>query len=407
MNLDEESISEFLLLGYVLDNKSFQKGKKAKIKTNPPKFQKKENVTIKDVENVLKNSILKLTKNKNKIGVMLSGGKDARLLLALAKSLKINVTAVIVGDGEKRTEEIAAIKIAKTLKTPYKLVRIPKKVSSGIVTRINKVTEGLIQFSGITPMFLIKDELAKDFDIVLNGNLMTEIMDTCEYRWYDSKNPVDVMIRKHFQGRLILKNEYFKIVQENFISRFKDKSLEEIILETEYVSRMRGINALHKLGCIEIGIPAADIDVISTTFSLPIQKRTNGRLAISILKKSYSEIAGIRSPKTPFPLSYPWWIHYGMQEIKNRYYYFKNGSKIWNGKPRAHKMGMWDQGFFFKYRIGDYVKKSLENIDFYMIKQDPVKQILDNHFSEKKDETTYLAKLVTLKNWLDNNYQKK
>ena len=102
-------------------------------------------------------------------------------------------------------------------------------------------------------------------------------------------------------------------------------------------------------------------------------------------------------------MTYPWWVHYGTQTIREKVYYFRQGSKIWNGKPRSYRMGMWDQGFFFRYTIGDYVKQTLEDFEFEMIKPGAVKQILDNHFSEKKDETSYLSKLVNLKNWLDSN----
>lgn len=402
MQLDKESISEFLLLGYVLGDKSFIKGEKAKTKVAIPKFAKKENTTINDVENALKNSIEKKTKNKKRVGVLLSGGKDARLLLSLAKSLDLNVSAVTVGDSDNRAEEKAAAGVTKALKVDHKLVKIPENVSPDIVSEIGRHTDGLVPFSGITPVYLIRDKLCKDFDVILSGNLMTEIMDTCELRWYDSKNPVEVMERKHFQGGFLLKDDYLSIAKYNFRSRFKDKSLEEIILEVEYKPRMRGITALNNLG-IPIELPAADVEVISSTFSLPVKKRMNGRLAMSILKKSYPLVACVKSPKTCFPLTYPWWIHYGTQTIKEKIYYFKQGNKIWNGKPRHYKMGMWDQGFFFRYTIGDYVKQTLECFEFDMIKPGAVKQILDNHFSEKKDETTYLSKLVTLKNWLDNN----
>jgi asparagine synthetase B (glutamine-hydrolysing) len=402
MQLDKESISEFLLLGFVLGDKSFIKGEKAKIKVIIPKFVKKEKTSVKDVENALKNSIEKKTKNKKRVGVLLSGGKDARLLLSLAKSLNLDVSAVTVGDIDNRPEEKAAIGVTKALKVDHKLVRIPENVSPDIVSEIGRYTDGLVPFSGITPVYLIRDQLCNDFDVVLSGNLMTEIMDTCELRWYDSKNPVEVMERKHFQGGFLLKDDYLNIAKNNFRSRFKNKSLEEIILEVEYKNRMKGIIALNNLG-VPIELPAADEKVVSSTFSLPIKKRMNGRLAMSILKKSYPKVARVKSPKTCFPLTYPWWVHYGTQTVKEKVYYFRQGSKIWDGKPRRYRMGMWDQGFFFKYRIGDYVKQTLEGFEFEMIKPGVVQQILNNHFSEKKDETTYLSKLVTLKNWLDNN----
>lgn len=402
MELDKESISEFLLLGYVLGDKTFRKGENAKTIIDIPKWDKRENATIADVENALKKSIEKKTKNKKRVGVLLSGGKDARLLVSLAKSLNMDVTAVTVGDTENRAEEKAAAGVAKALNVDHKLVRIPEKVSSDIVTELERHTDGLVPFSGLAPVYLIKDQLCKDFDVVLSGNLMTEIMDACELRWYDSKNPVKVMERKHFQGELLLKDEYLNIAKNNARSRFKDKSFEEIILNIEYKPRMRGIIALNELG-VPIVLPVDDEEVISSTFSLPVDKRMNSRLALSVLKKSFPKVARVKSPKTCFPLTYPWWVHYGTQTVKEKVYYFRQGGKIWNGKPRRYRMGMWDQGYFFRYSIGDYVQKTLEDFEFELIKPVVVQRVLDNHFSEKKDETTYLSKLVTLKNWLDNN----
>jgi len=402
MELDKESISEFLLLGYVLGDKSFRKDVNAKTQISIPKWEKQEKTSISDVENALRNSIEKKTKNKKRVGVLLSGGKDARLLVSLAKSLNLDVAAVTVGDAENRAEEKAAAGVAKALNVDHRLVRLPENISSDIVSELESCTDGLVPFSGLAPSYLIKDQLCKDFDVVLNGNLMTEIMDTCELRWYDSKNPIEVMERKHFQCEFLLKDEYLKAAKKNFRSRFKDKTLEEIILEVEYKPRMRGIIALNKLG-LPIALPADDANVISSTFSLPVEKRVNGRLALSILKKSYPKVACVKSPKTCFPLTYPWWIHYGAQMVKEKVYYFRQGSKIWDGKPRRYRMGMWDQGYFFRYSIGEYVQKTLENFEFELIKPDVVQQVLDDHFSERKDQTTYLSKLVTLKNWLDNN----
>jgi len=404
MELDREAIAEFLLLNYILGDRSFVKGKKTKIPIKIPKLKLYDNASSEDVENALTNSIQKATKNKEKIGVFLSGGKDARLLLALANSLQLDVTAITVGDIDNRDEEKTALKVTKTLKVPHKIVRLPDVISPNIVSEIGKVVDGSTQFSGAAPTYLIKDELSEDFDLILSGNLMTEIMDTCEFRWYDSKNPLEVMKRKHFQGGELLKKKYQDIAKENFISRYKDKSLEEIILDTEFKDRSRAMIAINKLVDFSVAAPAADSDVINATFSLPVEERINGRLVADILKNSYPDLLRIRPSKTIFPLYFPWWIHYGIHRVRERYYYFKNGSKIWAGKPRFYKMGMWDQGFFYRYKIWDYVKESLETFDFDMIDRDFVKQVLHDHFSEKKDGSRYIPRLLTLKDWLDRNY---
>ena len=404
MSLDEGAISEFILLNYVIGDHSFIKGRRTKLRIDVPKLEKYKNTTFSDVEDALKNSIEKVTENKDKVSVLLSGGKDARLLLALASSLNLDVTAITVGDKTNRYEEKAASDVTKKMGVAHKIVRIPDIISPDIISEIGEVTDGTSSFSIIAPIYLIREELS-DFDIVLSGNLMTEIMDTCEYRWYDSKNPVEVMKRKHFHGGKLLKKEYLDIATENFSARYKNKSLEEIILDTEFRNRSRAIKALNKLLDVTVAIPAADKDVINATFSLPIEERMNGRLVMDILNKSYPDFAIVRSSKSVFPLYYPWWIHYGIQRMKDRYYFMRNNFKIWDGTPRGHKMGMWDQGFVYKYKIGDFVKKSLDNFDFYMIKKEVVRQVIQDHFAEKKDGSFCIPKLLTLKSWLDKNYK--
>jgi len=402
MELNREAIAEFLSLGYALDDQTFRLGEETKLKVVIPDIRTYDS-TLSDVENTLKESISKSTKGKDKIGVLLSGGKDARLLIGLANSLDLNVTAVTVGDKNNRDEEFAASNVAKSLNIPFQTIRIPDDIKPNLVDEIGKVTDGLISFSSVAPTYLIRKELSDNFDMVLSGNLMTEIMDTCEYRWYDSKNPSEVMKRKHLKGSKVLKNDYAKNVEDSFISKYEDNTLEEIILDTEFKNRSRGVLTINKLMNIPLIAPAADKEVISATFSLPLENRINGRLVTEILKKSYPDLAKIRSSKTLLPLFFPWWIHYGTHHIKDKIFYFQKGKRIWAGSPRSNKMGMWDQGYVYKYKIGEYVKSSLGSFDFDIINKDFVTKVLENHFAETVDNSGYIPRLLTLKNWLDKN----
>jgi asparagine synthetase B (glutamine-hydrolysing) len=402
MELNKDAIAEFLSLGYILGDYTFRKGEKNKNIIDIPEI-KTFNATISDVGEALKKSISTSVKDKEKVAVLLSGGKDARLLVGLAHSLGIDVSAVNIGDKRNRSEEKVAYQVAKALNIPFKVVHIPEEISPTFISEIVEQTDGLISFTGVTPTYFIRNELSKDFDILLTGNLMTEIMDTCEYRWYDSKDPVEVMKRKHMKGNKVLIPEYAKKVEEHFMATFKDKSLEQIILETEFRNRSLYMKTLNKLMDIPFVAPVADKDVISATFSLPLKQRMNGKLATSILKKSYPSLVAIPMSKTRFPLFFPWWLHYGTYTMKDRIGYFRSGKKIWNGEPRTNKMGMWDQGYVYKYKIGDYVKHELESLDLDIINEAFVKEILQKHFSETADQSGYIPRLLTLKNWLDKN----
>jgi len=214
MDLNEDALAEFLLLNFVLGDHTFRKGEKVKRLLDIPKFEVYEDATVSDVENALRESIQRITNGKEKIGIFLSGGKDSRLLLALTNSLKINVTAVTISDGTGGVEDIVGSKVAKTLKIPHKLLRVPNAFSPDIISEIVDLTYGLISFSGILPTYLLKNELRDNFDIILSGNLMTEIMDMCERRWYESNEPIKVTRRKFFRG-ILLKKEYANMVENH------------------------------------------------------------------------------------------------------------------------------------------------------------------------------------------------
>lgn len=403
MDLNEDAIAECLLLKYVLGDHTFRKGEKVKRLLDVPKFEVYEGATVSDVENALKKSIQKITEGKEKVGIFLSGGKDSRLLLALANSLKIDVTAVTISDRIGRIEDAVASKVAKTLKIPHKILRIPNTFSPDIISEIVDITDGLIPFSGLLPLYLLKEELSEKFDIILSGDLMSEIMDMCEYRWYESKDPIKVMKRKHFIGKNLLKKEYADMVEEKFISMYKDKSLEEIILDTEIRNRrIRVMETLSRIGG-KVATPVLDSDLISSVFSLPFEQRINGCLVKAILKKSYPELMKIRCTRSIFPLFFPWWAHEGFRRIRDNISFIKNGFKLWAGEPRYNKLGMWDTGFHFKYTIGDYIKETIETLDLEMIDRESIKQLLQKHFSEQKDCSGNIEQLPIIKIWIDKN----
>lgn len=405
MDLNEDAITEFLTLQYVLGDHTFRKGEKAKRPHDVPKFEVYDGAKISDVEDALKESIQKATKAKKKIGFLLSGGKDSRLLLALAKSLDLDLTALSITDREDRSELAVANQVAEALNVPHEILKLPDSFSPDVILEIVKLTDGLVSFIGYIPMYLLKDKLS-NFDAVLTGDLVTEIMDMGEYRWYESKDPIKVLKRKHFgAGRILLKEKYLKKVEDKFVSRYKDKTLEEIVIDTEIRNRrIRGLEVMKKMG-VPIVAPVLDGKVISATYSLPFEHRIHGRLATSILKKSYPELASIRTTRSMFPLYFPWWVHFGIQKVKNDVDFMKKGSKLWNGEPRSAKLGMFDAGYQLKYTLGDYIQETFEKDVAVqdMIKPGIAKELISTHFSEKKDYDSFIATLLNVKVWMDLN----
>jgi len=151
-------------------------------------------------------------------------------------------------------------------------------------------------------------------------------------------------------------------------------------------------------------LPVLDSDVMSAVYSLPFEQRINGRLVKSIMKKTYPELMKIRSTRSIFPLFSPWWIHEGFKRIRDNIDFIKNDFKLWAGKPRYNRTGMCDRGFHFKYTLGGYVKEAISELDLKLIDHDSIKQLLENHFSEQKDYSSDIAKLLTIKIWMEKNF---
>jgi hypothetical protein len=406
MNLNEDAITEFLTMQYVLGDHTFRKGEKAKRPVDVPKYKLHDDAKTSDVEDALKESIKKATKGKEKIGFLLSGGKDSRLLLALTKSLGLETTALSITDRPDRAELAVAGMVANSLDVPHKILELPDSFSPDVITEIIKLTDGLVSFLGYMPYCLLRDELSENFDVILTGDLVTEIMDLCEYRWYESKDPISVIRHKHFvAGRTLLKEEYVQMVDEKFVSMYKDKSLDEIILDTEIRNRrIRGLETIKAMG-ISIAAPVLDGNVIGATFSLPFEKRTHGRLATAMLKESFPKLANIRTSQSVFPLYFPWWVHFGIQRLKDDMDFIKKGKKLWDGEPRSTKLGMFDAGYQLKYTLGDYVREEFEKFDFIkdMIKPGITEELIRSHFSEEKNYDAFIAALLNVKIWMQLN----
>jgi len=326
--------------------------------------------------------------------------------LALTKSLGLEATALSITDRPDRAELAVARMVANSLDVPHKILKLPDSFSPDVVTEIVSITDGLISFLGYIPYYLLKDELSKNFDVILTGDLVTEIMDLCEYRWYESKDPISVIRHKHFSaGRTLLKEEYVKEVDEKFVSMYKGKSLDEVVLDTEIRNRrIRGLETIRAMG-IPIDAPVLNGGVIGATFSLPFEKRTHGRLATTMLKESFPKLANIRTSQSVFPLYFPWWVHFGIQELKNNIDFIKKGKKLWDGEPRSTKLGMFDAGYQLKYTLGDYVREEFEKFDFIqdMIKPGITEELIRSHFSEEKNYDAFIAALLNVKVWMEIN----
>lgn len=129
MKIDNEAIAEYLTIGHTLDWKTFEEGKKYKPKNiRFPKLKTRPNVTVADVEKELESYFMKFSGKK--VAVMLSGGKDSRLIVEMCNSLGLDTTAITTGYKRDSRENIIAEKVSSALRIPHMFLELKPEIYS-------------------------------------------------------------------------------------------------------------------------------------------------------------------------------------------------------------------------------------------------------------------------------------
>lgn len=224
--LNYDAMTEFLMLGFVLGDDTFRKGEKVKRTIDVPEFETNRKSCVVDVEESLKDSIENVVKGKKNVAIHLSGGKDTRLIITLAHSLGIDFTAVTYG--EKGSVDIKiAKKVAKELQVQHRIYEItPDTFSIENIYEVVKATDGLVSFTSLVGGYQLNKRLFPEFDVILAGSMMPEIMDTWDFKNYP-ENPLEAM-KKRWGYLSIVKEDCRNYIDEKLSDIYDGKSLEEI-----------------------------------------------------------------------------------------------------------------------------------------------------------------------------------
>jgi len=386
MNIDYEAIAEYLTLGYTLNWKTFEKGRTFKPKhVDIPQLKLSPQISIEDVKRALEEYFMKF--NGKKVAVSLSGGKDSRLILEMCNYLDLDTTAITFGYKKDSRENIIANKVSSALNIPHIFLELKPEIYS--LENIRETLEVYKYDPSSAPSevhYYYKDILS-EFDVFFKGDALT--FAPREERFYQPKDKIKRLIRSTTFDNIVKPSTREKIKLQ-IIENNKDKNINEIFLNQLKNFRFRRFDVTKEI--INIEIPGINEKVLNTMWSLPEKG-----LVKKIMKKYNFKTYNLPCTRSPFPLWFPWIIHYGYKYLKN-FMLSIDATMISN-----LDMGIWSNYWHIYCRLMTDLAKKLS------LPQSLHLDFLDSAIVEKKlkyaeehvDYAKSLWKLIKLKIWFE------
>jgi len=384
VKIDNEAIAEYLTIGRTLDWKTFEEGKKYKPKNmKPPRLKARPNVTVADVKKELETYFMKFAGKK--VAVMLSGGKDSRLIVEMCNSLSLDTTAITVGYKRDSRENVIAEKVSLALRIPHMFLELKPEIYSEENLRRSILFCESDPTSSPSPTHYYYRDALSSFDVVFEGHYLTFILR--EDRFYQPKDNIKRLLRDTTFDSIVKEGAREK-VKQRLILQNQNRTLNEISLQKSKDTHFKTFDITKNLFNLEC--PGNDENVLSTLWSLPdtgIVKR--------ILKKY--KTCSLPCTRSPFPLYFPWIVHYGYKYLKNL-----------TGGVRGGLISNADMGGWCGYEdiyiniIKDLAEKlSLSNsLDLEFLDNSVVKRKIVG-IARRRDYADSIERLVKLKIWLE------
>ena len=295
--------NEMLTVGRSLSERTLSG---TQIDFNIPDFNDNLDTSI----NLVKRALLEVLDQHDDIALLLSGGKDSRMLACLLKQLNKRPTCytyILRHNNYEENELNAAKNVAKALNFPHKTLDIPfhKFYDRDLITKIITESEGVPKFHSLLTMGNIRPLIPEKY--IITGDLITELLDTSEYRpWKDGRYIRRTLFNQEKITRLLPFYKHQSVIHK--LQSIYTNTPINLLLLTRKSDRLVRRNIYHKFRWNVIH-PALDEDVLSHTFSLPIRKRTDGYLPQKIIKQTNHKLYTMKTARSPFSLRVPLSIH--------------------------------------------------------------------------------------------------
>jgi len=319
MKINKNAIIESLVYGRVLSTETFETGKRHNFRI--PNFDELifeypniKNVVIENFTQILKEQIEKTCKGKSEIALALSGGKDSRVLLALLHELDISPVCVTWSYQPSDPEVVAAKNICDELGLEHKYIKITPLLYFNDIRaeKLMKLAKGSPLYFDMMLWHGIKDQL--DYEVVFCGNLMTEYMDTAEYRTYEGNDVRAALFFKETLADVIGDYEFNKY-RMKLINFYFDENLNKIIV-TRMLDRIAQYHIMRKF--INWNYPILDKNVLNSLFEIPFEYRMGSKLTRHILRNHAPKLYAMPTGRSPLSLKWPLAFHQVYQKVSRR-----------------------------------------------------------------------------------------
>jgi len=290
--LNHTAIMESLVLGRPLDNHTFGD---TFHDVRIPNIQPPLTGCVADVINAFKTTLR--DKTPKDVALLLSGGKDSRMIAGILKELGKNVTCYNYHTDSQSHETKISQKIAKIL--GFSFCHIPlnadKYYNEDHIQNIIKHTDGSPIFHELLMPLHIKDLIHED--VIITGDLVTEIQDTAEYFYSKHGNNLrHELYHKEKLRNIICEDKYNKVLKKLGEFYFNGR-IEEVIVERKRDRIIRN-RVLKKMG-IDMFLPSIDKQVLDATFAIKLKNRQDGKLVYAMIKKINKDLLKIRTALAP------------------------------------------------------------------------------------------------------------
>src|SRR5437868_9523544 len=360
------------------------------------------------------------------IGILLSGGLDSGLLLALMNEQGGPWPAYTIGYGESfRDDELAdAAETARLLGANHITVQLDRREFEEALPRIVRALEEPVASSSIVPMYFISQRARQDVKVALIGQGPDELfggynrhLGVCYGNWWRSlpralRASLGVALNRLPRNETLKRGIYslgegdrlrryqhvFSIAPEEQINSLfradvlpQKKSSELVDYWRALLPQMEHLDELGGLQLIEVRSSLPDellmyADKLSMAHSLEARVPYLDRTVVEYVQRldaSYKIRNGNRK-----------WLH---RRVCEKFL----PPQILQRKKRGFAVNVVDE--WFNSSMGGELSNLLLDSDalmFDLLKPEPVRALLENHQSGRQDNHKLLFSLVMLEQWL-------
>jgi asparagine synthase (glutamine-hydrolysing) len=260
------------------------------------------------------------------VGVLLSGGLDSSLLVALLAELgQEDIRSFSIGFesvGEHSGDEFRYSDIiAKQFKTNHHQIRVDaKRALSALPGSIQAMSEPMVSHDTVA-FYLLSEEVAKHVKVVTSGQGADEVFGG--YSWYPPflgiNDPSDEYRRRYFDWRhsdleRLLEPDYLSddasgaFVDEFFSGVRSDAAIDKVLeLDTEIMlvdDPVKRVDNMSMAFGLEARVPFLDHDLVELAARIPARLKVagGGKNVLKEAARRYVPAAVIDRPKGYFPV---------------------------------------------------------------------------------------------------------